>query len=202
MSENPSPFGPDEQGTEDSSTSSSDSEVLISDVQPSMTFKQAFGLWLESRQGFISDRTYRDYNASKKPLFKFFGNIPLEAITAGQIRQYQVWRLRVCGSPSINHECSILQQILKRVRVWAKIADDYQPIPIPRVGPGKALTEEEEARWFAAAAIKPGWRVAYPGISTIGEHKRRPERNSGSSVGARSSKRITTRDTDHRRHKE
>jgi len=161
MIENPSPFGSEEQANEDSRTSSSDPEALISDVQPSMTFKQAFGPWLESRGGFISDRTYRDYNASKKPLFKFFGSIPLEAITAGQIRQYQAWRLRTCGSPSINHECSILQQMLKRVRVWAKIADDYQPIPIPRVGPGKALTEEEEARWFAAAAIKPGWRVAY-----------------------------------------
>ena len=138
-----------------------DSEALLSEIQPSMMLKQAFELWRESRRGFISPRTYLDYGNSKKPLLKFFGNIPLNAITAGQIRQYQTWRLRSCGYACINHECSILQQMLKRVRLWAKIADDYQPIPIPRVGPGKALSEEEEARWFAAAAIKPSWRVAY-----------------------------------------
>jgi integrase len=138
-----------------------DTEALLSEIQPSMTFKQAFGPWLESRRGFISPRTYLDYGNSKKPLLKFFGNLPLNAITAGHVRQYQTLRLRSCGFASINHECSILQQMLKRVRVWAKIGDDYQPIPIPQVGPGKAITEVEEARWFAAAALKPGWRVAY-----------------------------------------
>jgi len=146
---------------EDESQSVAELELLSCEIGPSMTFKQAFGPWLESRRGFISPRTYLDYGNSKKPLLKFFGNLPLNAITAGHVRQYQTLRLRSCGFASINHECSILQQMLKRVRVWAKIADDYQPIPIPRVGPGKALTEEEEARWFAAAAIKPGWRVAY-----------------------------------------
>jgi hypothetical protein len=72
-----------------------------------------------------------------------------------------MWRVQKAGASCVNKELSVLQQILKRVRVWAQIVDDYQPLPLPRVGPGIAVNEQQEAAWFAAAAIKPEWRVAY-----------------------------------------
>jgi integrase len=96
-----------------------------------------------------------------KPLIEFFGSMHLSEITCGKIRHYQTWRLQKCGGNSINKETSVLQQILKRVGVWKKIIGDYQPIPLPDTGPGKSLTEKREEAWFSAAAIKPGWRVAY-----------------------------------------
>jgi Phage integrase family len=79
----------------------------------------------------------------------------------GQNPSVQASRLQKCGGSSINKECSIVQQMLKRVRLWKNIVDDYQPLPLPDLGPGKSLTEIEEEAWFSAAAVKPGWRVAY-----------------------------------------
>lgn len=133
----------------------------MTEIHPSMTLRQAIEPWLESRRAFISARTYSDYNHSKKPLLEFLGPVHLKDITPGMIRQYQMQRLQRCGGTSINHECCILQQILKRVGCWKDIMDDYQPIPLPDLGPGKSLTAQEEEVWFRAAAIKPGWRVAY-----------------------------------------
>jgi integrase len=132
------------------------------DIEGLMPLQEAIGIWVESRRPFIAPRTYFDYkDVSRKPLVKFFGTTALNEITAGKIRQYQMWRLQICGGQSINHECSLLQQMLKRVGLWARIADHYQPIPLPKVGPGIALNEQQEAAWFAAAAIKQEWRVAY-----------------------------------------
>jgi integrase len=131
------------------------------DICSSTPFKEAFGLWLESRKPFISARTYKDYLYSRERLIAFFARTPLKDITPGQLRQYQQLRLRVCGGTSINHECGLVQQILRRVGVWMRIADDYQPLPLPRIGPGKSLSAEEETKWFAAAVLRPGWRVAY-----------------------------------------
>lgn len=133
----------------------------FTEINRSMTFRQAIDPWLESRKPFISGRTFSDYRYHKKPLLEFFGSTHLDEITAGKIRQYQTWRLQKCAGFSINHECCILQQILKRVGAWKNIIEDYQPLPLPDLGPGKSLSDAEEEAWFAAAAIKPGWRVAY-----------------------------------------
>jgi hypothetical protein len=133
----------------------------MTEIDASMTFRQGIGPWLESRRAYISARTYRDYACYTKPLLEFFGAMHLSEITAGKIRQYQASRLQKCGGSSINKECSIVQQVLKRVRLWKNIVDDYQPLPLPDLGPGKSLTEIEEEAWFSAAAVKPGWRVAY-----------------------------------------
>jgi hypothetical protein len=45
--------------------------------------------------------------------------------------------------------------------LWPEIAGDYEPLPLPKDLPGRALTEEEEDSLFRAAAANPNWRVAY-----------------------------------------
>lgn len=133
----------------------------MTEIDRSMTFGQAVDPWLKSRQPFISSRTYRDYEYCKKPLLEFFGDMRLEEITPGNLREYQARRLGRCGAPSINHECCVMRQVLKRVRVWNEIIEDFQPLPMPELGPGKSLTEKEEEAFFTAACLKPSWRVAY-----------------------------------------
>jgi hypothetical protein len=67
---------------------------------------------------------------------KFFGAIHLEKLANPDlIRLYQMERNKTAGASIINHECSVIQQMLKRIRKWAEVAPFYQPIPLPRESP-------------------------------------------------------------------
>ncbi len=70
------------------------------------------------------------------------------------------FRLKPRPTP-VNHELNVVQQLLKRAGLWNKIADLYEPLPVPRREVGKALTPEEERILFETASSKPRWRVAY-----------------------------------------
>jgi len=126
-----------------------------------MLFPEAAEMWLQTRKAYISPKTFHEYNLNLKPLSLFFGQFrPLE-ITADLIREYQDLRLQKCGPYAINHECSVLQQILKRVGHWPTIADQYQPLPLPKTECGRALSEDEKARLFETAQQDPNWEAAY-----------------------------------------
>jgi hypothetical protein len=131
-------------------------------IQPSMTLREAGPIWLESRRPFISETTQRDYHFYLKRIYESFNRIRLEHVTADSIREHQRSRLaRGVGAAIINHECSTLQQLLKRVNLWHKISRDYQPIPLPKGDTGRALSEEEEQRLFGVASLNPNWEVTY-----------------------------------------
>jgi len=51
--------------------------------------------------------------------------------------------------------------ILRSAKLWARLADDYRPLPENRRGPGRALSPEQERRLFQVAATKPEWDAAY-----------------------------------------
>ncbi len=51
--------------------------------------------------------------------------------------------------------------ILRTAKVWARIVDDYKPLPENKRGPGRVLTPEEEKRLFEVAASNPRWDAAY-----------------------------------------
>lgn len=124
-------------------------------------FPEAAQQWLESRRAYISERTAKDYAYYIERLAKFFGELRISEIDAEQIRLYQKARAATAGPVAINHEVSILVQMKKRLGQWAEIANDYQPLSVPRRGPGKALTPAEEERLWRVAESNPNWRVAY-----------------------------------------
>jgi integrase len=134
----------------------------------SLTFIEAGSLWLESRKR-ISDRTRHDYQQYIHALSFFFGKLTLSQIHIGHINEYQ--RARVAGEiPGLkraaatrtNHELGVMEQILKRAGLWkGKIGDWYEPLPMPKEGPGFAMEEVEERHLFATAATEPRWLVAY-----------------------------------------
>lgn len=130
-------------------------------IDPSMTLKEAGPIFLESRRPYLGDHTLYDYERYLRVLAKFFGRKRLEEISADDVRALQQERLRSCGGSRINAECSLLQQILKRVGLWAKIRDDYQAMPLPKESRGRALTEQEEYRLFKVASLNPNWEVCY-----------------------------------------
>jgi hypothetical protein len=73
----------------------------------------------------------------------YFKQQPLKSITAKQIIEYRAWRSeQIVGPATLNAELGILRRIMKRARIWARVADDIRPLREPSTV-GKALTEED-----------------------------------------------------------
>jgi integrase len=125
-----------------------------------LVFSKAFPLWISSRTR-IAPATRHDYEKNYKRLLPFFGELKLAEVHIGHIREYVDARKLTTGASRINHEISTLQQMLKRAGLWAPIASWYEPLPLPRSGPGIALEPAEEEHLFAIARSRPRWRVAY-----------------------------------------
>jgi integrase len=51
--------------------------------------------------------------------------------------------------------------ILRRARLWARIADDFKSLREDKRGPGRALSVEQERTLFEVAASNPRWTVAF-----------------------------------------
>lgn len=123
-------------------------------------FAEACKLWLETRRVYLSKSSIRDYEIYIRTLDRHFGPLRLNEITADDIRAYQRMRMARAGASAINHETSVLQQILKRIGRWPDIAANFQPLPLPKESPGKCLSEEEESRFFRLGLSNRSWCVA------------------------------------------
>jgi len=127
-----------------------------------MPFHEAAMTWLESRKPFIGKRTFKDYTHYIATLTQFFGDIRLENLAnPDYLRAFQLERSKTCGPSTVNHECCIIQQLLKRIRKWNEVSPFYEPLPMPHNSPGRAMTSDEERKLLEVGAQHPGWAVAY-----------------------------------------
>jgi integrase len=86
---------------------------------------------------------------------------PLKAITAKRITDYRTWRAEQgVGPATLNAELGILRRVMKRARLWARVADDIRPLKEPNTI-GRALTEEDKQRLLKTAVMRPEWETAY-----------------------------------------
>src|ERR1017187_1976792 len=91
----------------------------------------------------------------------YFKEQPLKAITAKRITEYRAWRAdQKVGPATLNAELGILRRILKRAKLWARVADDIRPLKEPSTI-GRAITEEEKQRLLKTAVMRPEWETAY-----------------------------------------
>jgi integrase len=91
----------------------------------------------------------------------YFKQEPLKSITAKRITEYRAWRAeQKVGPATLNAELGILRRIMKRAKIWARVADDIRPLREPS-SIGKALTEEEMQRLLKTAVMRPEWETAY-----------------------------------------
>ncbi|MGO9775752.1 MAG: tyrosine-type recombinase/integrase [Terracidiphilus sp.] len=105
----------------------------------------------------------------------YFKQEPLKTITAKRITEYRAWRasqtremkagetvrqVPCAGPATLNAELGILRRILKRARLWARVADDIRPLKEPSTI-GKALTEDDKQRLLKTAVMRPEWETAY-----------------------------------------
>lgn len=136
-------------------------DLLKTAVLIQLDFPRAALSWLESRRPYIALKTFHEYEMNIATLGKFFGEMRLQEITADQIRAYQRMRLTQCGPFAINHECSVLQQMLKRIGRWTEISSEYQALPLPKQKRGRALRDEQKDNLFRIASTNPNWEAAY-----------------------------------------
>jgi integrase len=91
----------------------------------------------------------------------YFKQEPLKAVTVKRITDYRAWRAEQgVGPATLNAELGILRRILKRAKLWSRVADDIKPLREPSTI-GRAITEEEKRRLLKTAVMRPEWETAY-----------------------------------------
>jgi hypothetical protein len=91
----------------------------------------------------------------------YFQQEPLCSLTVKRITDYRTWRAdQGVGLATLNAELGILRRVLKRAKLWARVADDIRPLKDPNTI-GRALTYEEQERLLKTASMRPEWRTAY-----------------------------------------
>ena len=126
-----------------------------------LVFEKASEGWLEERKAMVAPKTHRIDRERSAALKLEFSGRRLCDITSDMVRAYQMKRTAKVSPRTVNLETKVLRMILRRAKVWARIADDYKGMPENKKGPGRALSPEHEHRLFEIAASKPGWAVAY-----------------------------------------
>jgi integrase len=154
-------------------------------LSASMRFTEAAGVFLASCKApetpspirFISKRTYDDYQSYLKTLGIFFGELPLNEIHLGHIRQYQRKRsmgdgfTRVIGnkkgrepvpSPAgaakINAEISVLKKLMTMTGSWTpELAIAYKRYQVDDGDIEPALSPQEQDHFLSTAASNPEW---------------------------------------------
>jgi integrase len=127
--------------------------------------RQAFG---QAADDYVSARKLElaaTSQAKEKQLLVqlriYFKQEPLKAITGKRITDYRAWRSdQGVGPATLNAELGILRRVLKRAKIWARVADDIRPLKEPNTI-GRALTEEDKQRLLKTAAMRPEWETAY-----------------------------------------
>lgn len=162
---------------------------VIAKITPSLSFAEAAVLWLNSRslnvdsavQGrYIKENTEKSYHAYIDSLSLFFGNLRLEQIHLGHLRQYQEARLTgappfirkrrpnknviagpcKAGPKKVNQELVVLKKILRRANCWTQELDEYyeplleRPADVPR-----ALEPPQQRKWLEVARLRQEWWV-------------------------------------------
>ena len=75
----------------------------------------------------------------------------LSGSTVWDIRRFQMKRMELVAPQTINNEVLVLTAVLKSARLWAPLKETYEPLAIPKHGPGQALTPEQTSKLIETA---------------------------------------------------
>jgi integrase len=133
-------------------------------------FGQAADDYLTARKLELAPASQAKEKQLLVQLRAYFRQEPLKSITAKRISEYRAWRAeqkvtrageqQSVGPATLNAELGILRRIMKRARLWSRVADDIRPLKEPS-SIGKALTEEDKQRLLKTAVMRPEWETAY-----------------------------------------
>jgi integrase len=121
--------------------------------------------YLLEREAHWSAKTRVIHANSLRHLQHYFGKLLLNEIRAEDIAHYQRERKREGASNrSINIEVGLVRLVLRKARMWSKIADDVQMLN-ERSEIGRELSDDEIHRLLAACKASTS-RALYPAVLT------------------------------------
>jgi integrase len=152
--------------------------IVTSEDLADMNFTDAAGFWKLYREQspVLRERTHETTEGYLDALKKFFGKIILRDITPGHLRGYQIARIhnalrvngqeihpwkRKAGNSIINHELSVVGQMLTFAKLWHRCKPYYFPLPQKSWSPREVLSEEDEEQLWRTAAKHPEAALAY-----------------------------------------
>jgi integrase len=125
------------------------------------SLSQALAAWMEFRVATRPKASVAAEQTSCRHLNQMIGaDRRLNSITGWDIRRYQMKRLETVGPKTVNNELSVLTAVLKNARLWASLRETYEPLPVLKRGPGRALTPEQTATLIETAKTNDHWFVA------------------------------------------
>jgi integrase len=126
-----------------------------------LPFTQAADEYVTARKLELASASRAKEKQLLVQLRAYFKQEPLKALSVKRITEYRAWRAeQKVGPATLNAELGILRRILKRAKLWARVADDIRPLKEPD-SIGRALTEEEEQCLLKTAVMRPEWETAY-----------------------------------------
>jgi len=126
-----------------------------------LPFSQAADEYMSARKLELADASQAKEKQLLVQLRAYFKQEPLKAVTVKRITDYRAWRAEQgVGPATLNAELGILRRILKRAKLWARVADDIKPLREPGTI-GRAISEEEKLRLLKTAVMRPEWETAY-----------------------------------------
>src|SRR3954468_24078364 len=135
---------------------------LSADEQGPKRLSDAIGAYLDAKRMRCSPRTIELEEERLSLVKKHFGDVPLAAITASAIAEFQRTRHEAgIANRTINMDVGVLSRVLKACGRWRALADRVHNLPERQHPVGRALTAEERRRLFAAAASSPEWEHVY-----------------------------------------
>ena len=124
-----------------------------------LAFPEAVARWLEEKRPRVAPKTHVTELERANAPKQFFGQARLKDITSEAVLAYMRQRSEQgLSNATINRELDIIRGVLKRARLWYRMADDVKPLPA-RSNIGRALSMDEEARLLRIAASRPEWNM-------------------------------------------
>lgn len=139
-------------------------EGSLPTVMADWTVAYARDWWIEFRKPRISEGTLTAEGYRLKPLIRILGNIRLKQITNVALDTYITKRLSEdVGAWSINKEVMAWMMILRKAKLWKRLADDYKPLKAAVSDIGRALTRKELRQLAEIASTDKDWEAAFYG---------------------------------------
>ncbi len=125
-------------------------------------FFAAVDAYIDGKRLHCSPRTIEFEEERLISLKRYFGDLPLTAITAKAIAEYQRKRHDAGkANRTINMDVGVLSRVLKSCGRWRALADHVRNLPERQRTVGRALTPEERKCLFDSAASNPEWEHVY-----------------------------------------
>ena len=133
---------------------------LAADEQGPKRLSDAIDAYLAAKRIRCSPRTIELEEERLSLVKKHFGDVPLSAITATAIAEFQRTRHEAgIANRTINMDVGVLSRVLKSCGRWRALADHVHNLPERQHPVGRALTADERKRLFQAAASNPEWET-------------------------------------------